>query len=303
MVEKVETVSLVASQLISPLFEEIRALYGVAFDQALQRNVADALAEDVGDGDRTGLLVPATVRRTARITVREEAVLCGVPWFEAVMHRVDESIRVEWLYREGARMIANTPVVVLHGPARALLTAERNGLNFLQMLSGVATATRRYVDAIEGTRARILDTRKTLPGLRLAQKYAVRVGGGANQRLALYDGILIKENHIAAAGGVGAAMDAALALNADVPIQIEVETLEQLETALAHRAESILLDNFAFDAMRDAVRLTGGRAVLEVSGGVNFDTVRTIAETGVDRISIGALTKDVRATDYSMRLD
>jgi nicotinate-nucleotide pyrophosphorylase (carboxylating) len=300
MVEKVATV---ASQLVSPLFEEIRALYGDAFDQALQRNITDALAEDIGDGDRTGLLVPATARRTARITVREEAVLCGVPWFEAVMRRVDESIRIEWLYREGARMIANTPVVLLHGPARALLTAERNGLNFLQMLSGVATTTRRYVDAIEGTRARILDTRKTLPGLRLAQKYAVRVGGGANQRLALYDGILIKENHIAAAGGVGAAMDAALALNAGVPIQIEVETLEQLETALAHRAESILLDNFAFDAMRDAVRLTGGRAVLEVSGGVNFDTVRTIAETGVDRISIGALTKDVRATDYSMRLE
>ncbi|MFT4504771.1 carboxylating nicotinate-nucleotide diphosphorylase [Caballeronia sp. 15711] len=300
---KVEKVAVAASQLVSPLLEEIRASYGVAFDQALQRNVTDALAEDVGDGDRTGMLVPATVRRTARIIVREEAVLCGVPWFEAVMRRVDESIRVEWLYREGARMVANTPVVVLQGPVRALLTAERNGLNFLQMMSGVATATRRYVDSIEGTRARILDTRKTLPGLRLAQKYAVRVGGGANQRLALYDGILIKENHIAAAGGVGAAMDAALALNAGVPIQIEVETLEQLETALAHRAESILLDNFAFDAMRDAVRLTGGRAVLEVSGGVNFDTVRTIAETGVDRISIGALTKDVRATDYSMRLE
>ncbi|QIN60765.1 Nicotinate-nucleotide pyrophosphorylase [Caballeronia sp. SBC1] len=300
MVAKAATV---ASQLVSPLLEEIRALYGDAFDQALQRNVTDALAEDIGDGDRTGLLVPAGVRRTARITVREEAVLCGVPWFEAVMRQVDESIRVEWLYREGARMIANTPVVILHGPARALLTAERNGLNFLQMLSGVATATRRFVDAIEGTRARILDTRKTLPGLRLAQKYAVRVGGGANQRLALYDGILIKENHIAAAGGVGAAMDAALALNVGVPIQIEVETLEQLETALAHRAESILLDNFTFDAMRDAVRLTGGRAGLEVSGGVNFDTVRTIAETGVDRISIGALTKDVRATDYSMRLE
>jgi nicotinate-nucleotide pyrophosphorylase (carboxylating) len=291
------------SQVVSPLLEEIRALYGEAFDQALQRNVTDALAEDIGDGDRTGLLVPARARRTARVTVREEAVLCGVPWFEAVMRRVDESIRVEWLYREGARMIANTPVVLLHGPARALLTAERNGLNFLQMLSGVASATRRYVDAIEGTRARILDTRKTLPGLRLAQKYAVRVGGGANQRLALYDGILIKENHIAAAGGVGAAMDAALALDVGVPIQIEVETLEQLETALAHRAESILLDNFTFDAMRDAVRLTGGRAVLEVSGGVNFDSVRTIAETGVDRISIGALTKDVRATDYSMRLE
>jgi nicotinate-nucleotide pyrophosphorylase (carboxylating) len=299
----VATVATAASQLVSPLLEEIRALYGEAFDQALQRNVTDALAEDIGDGDRTGRLVPANAQRTARVTVREEAVLCGVPWFEAVMRRVDESIRVEWLYREGARMIANTPVVLLHGPARALLTAERNGLNFLQMLSGVATATRRYVDAIEGTRARILDTRKTLPGLRLAQKYAVRVGGGANQRLALYDGILIKENHIVAAGGVGAAMDAALALNVGVPIQIEVETLEQLETALAHRAESILLDNFAFDAMHDAVRLTAGRAVLEVSGGVNFETVRTIAETGVDRISIGALTKDVRATDYSMRLE
>jgi nicotinate-nucleotide pyrophosphorylase (carboxylating) len=291
------------SKAVSPLFDEIRAQYGEAFDQALQRNVSDALAEDVGDGDRTGLLVPAGVIRSARITVREDAVLCGVLWFEAIMRRVDESIRVEWLYREGERMTANTPVVLLHGPARALLSAERNGLNFLQMLSGVASATRRYVDAIEGTHARILDTRKTLPGLRLAQKYAVRVGGGANQRLALYDGILIKENHIAAAGGVGAAMDTALGLNVGVPIQIEVETLEQLETALAHRAESILLDNFSFDAMRDAVRLTAGRAVLEVSGGVNFNTVRTIAETGVDRISIGALTKDIRATDYSMRLE
>lgn len=292
-----------AGQLVSPLFDEIRAQYGAAFDQALARNVSDALAEDIGDGDRTGLLVPAGMERTARIIVREEAVLCGVPWFEGVMQRVDASIRVEWLYQEGARMRANSPVVMLRGPARALLTAERNGLNFLQLLSGVASATRRYVDAIEGTRAQILDTRKTLPGLRLAQKYAVRVGGGANQRLALYDGILIKENHIAAAGGVGAAMDSALALNAGVPIQIEVETLAQLETALAHRAESVLLDNFSFDAMRDAVRLTAGRAMLEVSGGVNFDSVRTIAETGVDRISIGALTKDVRATDYSMRLE
>ncbi|KDR44368.1 nicotinate-nucleotide pyrophosphorylase [Caballeronia glathei] len=287
---------------MSPLWAEIRAQYGEAFDAALVRNVTDALAEDVGTGDQTGRLVPADARRTARITVREEAVLCGVPWFEEVMRRVDPSIAVTWQYREGDRMAANTPVVLLDGPARSLLTAERNGLNFLQLLSGVATATRRFVDAIEGTRARILDTRKTLPGLRLAQKYAVRVGGGANQRLALYDGILIKENHIAAAGGVGAAMDAAIALDAGVPIQIEVETLEQLESALAHRAESILLDNFTFDAMRDAVRIAGGRAVLEVSGGVNFETVRTIAETGVDRISIGALTKDVRATDYSMRL-
>ncbi|WP_250508648.1 carboxylating nicotinate-nucleotide diphosphorylase [Caballeronia sp. GACF4] len=286
----------------SPLFAEIRAQYGEAFDAALARNVADALAEDIGSGDHTGRLVPADTRRTARIIVREEAVLCGAPWFDEVMRRVDPSIEVEWRYREGERMTANTPVVLLRGQARSLLTAERNGLNFLQLLSGVATATRRYVNAIEGTRARILDTRKTLPGLRLAQKYAVRVGGGANQRLALYDGILIKENHIAAAGGVGAAMDAALALDAGVPIQIEVETLAQLETALAHRAESVLLDNFTLDAMREAVRGTAGRALLEVSGSVNFETVRAIAETGVDRVSIGALTKDVRATDFSMRL-
>ncbi|WP_118179546.1 carboxylating nicotinate-nucleotide diphosphorylase [Paraburkholderia phosphatilytica] len=290
------------SNAISPLFAEIHAQYGDAFDAAIARNVADALAEDVGSGDQTGRLVPAETVRDARIVVREEAVLCGVSWFAGVMRAVDPRIDVQWRYREGERMKADSVVCELRGPVRALLTAERNGLNFLQLLSGVASATRRYVDTIEGTRARILDTRKTLPGLRLAQKYAVRVGGGLNQRLALYDGILIKENHIAAAGGVGAAMEAALALNAGVSIQIEVETLEQLETAFAHRAESILLDNFSFDMMRDAVRITAGRAVLEVSGNVNFDTVRTIAETGVDRISIGALTKDVRATDYSMRI-
>ncbi|HVE10883.1 MAG TPA: carboxylating nicotinate-nucleotide diphosphorylase [Paraburkholderia sp.] len=288
--------------VVSPLFDEIRAQYGAAFDAALERNVADALAEDVGSGDVTGRLVPANQMRDARIIVREEAVLCGVMWFGEVMRRVDPRIDVRWRYREGDLMTADTTVCTLHGPARSLLTAERNGLNFLQMLSGVATATRRFADAIGHTRARVLDTRKTLPGLRLAQKYAVRVGGGANQRLALYDGILIKENHIAAAGGVAAAMDAALALDANVPIQIEVETLEQLETALAHGARSILLDNFSFDAMRDAVRITAGRAVLEVSGGVNFDTIVTIAETGVDRISVGSLTKDVRATDFSMRI-
>jgi len=286
----------------SPLFAEVRAQYGEAFDAAIARNVADALAEDIGSGDQTGRLVPADDLRDARIIVREDAVLCGVPWFNEVLQRVDARIDVRWHYREGDRMSADTVVCELRGPARSLLTAERNAMNFLQLLSGVASVTRRYVDAVAHTKTRILDTRKTLPGLRLAQKYAVRVGGGANQRLALYDGILIKENHIAAAGGVGAAMDAALALNAGVPIQIEVETLEQLETALAHRAQSILLDNFSFDAMQDAVRITAGRAILEVSGGVNFDTVRTIAETGVNRVSIGALTKDVRATDYSMRL-
>lgn len=264
--------------------------------------MADALAEDVGTGDVTGRLVPADSMREARIVVREDAVLCGVLWFGKVMASVDARIDVRWHYREGDRMAADSVVCRMRGPARALLTAERNALNFLQLLSGVATATRRYVDAIAHTRTSILDTRKTLPGLRLAQKYAVRVGGGANQRLALYDGILIKENHIAAAGGVGAAMDAAHALQSGVSIQIEVETLEQLETALAHGATSILLDNFSFDAMREAVRITAGRAVLEVSGGVNFDTVRTIAETGVDRVSIGALTKDLRATDYSMRI-
>ncbi|AOJ81672.1 nicotinate-nucleotide pyrophosphorylase [Burkholderia savannae] len=287
---------------VPPLFAEISREYGAAFDAAIARNVADTLAEDVGSGDQTGRLVPDGAPRRARVIVREEAVLCGVPWFVAVMRAVDSSIEIDWRYREGDRMAADSTVCELRGPARSLLTAERNALNFLQLLSGVATATRRYVDRIADTRTRILDTRKTLPGLRLAQKYAVRVGGGANQRLALYAGILIKENHIAAAGGVGEALDAAFALNADVPVQIEVETLDQLRTALAHGAQSVLLDNFTLDMMRDAVRVTEGRAVLEVSGGVNFDTVRAIAETGVDRISIGALTKDVRATDYSMRI-
>jgi nicotinate-nucleotide pyrophosphorylase (carboxylating) len=287
---------------VSPLFAEIRAQYGEALDAAIMRNVSDALAEDVGTGDLTGLLVPADEMRDARIIVREQAVLCGVPWFNEVMRRVDPRIDVQWRYREGDLMATDSVVCTLRGPARSLLTAERNGLNFLQMLSGVASMTRRFADAIAHTRARVLDTRKTLPGLRLAQKYAVRVGGGANQRLALYDGILIKENHIAAAGGVGAAMNAALALNAGVPIQIEVETLEQLESALAHGAQSILLDNFSLDMMREAVRITAGRAVLEVSGGVNFDTIRQFAETGVDRISVGSLTKDVRATDFSMRI-
>ncbi|NLP62230.1 carboxylating nicotinate-nucleotide diphosphorylase [Paraburkholderia sacchari] len=291
-----------AADAVAPVLDEVRAQYGAVFDAAIARNVADALEEDVGPGDQTGRLVPADEVRDARIIVREDAVLCGVLWFDGVVKRVDPRIEVRWHYREGERMTADSIVCSLRGPARSLLTAERNAMNFLQLLSGVASVTRRYVDMIAHTQTRILDTRKTLPGLRLAQKYAVRVGGGANQRLALYDGILIKENHIAAAGGVGAAMDAAIALNAGVPIQIEVETLEQLDAALAHGAKSVLLDNFSFEMMREAVKRTAGRAVLEVSGGVNFDTVRTIAETGVDRVSIGALTKDVRATDYSMRI-
>ncbi|HVL74506.1 MAG TPA: carboxylating nicotinate-nucleotide diphosphorylase [Noviherbaspirillum sp.] len=278
------------------------APFDAALTAAFEANIQAALNEDVGSGDLTGLLVPEDEQVKARVVVREAAVLCGAPWFEAVMKQLDARMRIQWHYAEGDMMRADSEVCTIDGPARALLTAERTALNFLQLLSGVASATRRYVDAIAGTRSAILDTRKTLPGLRLAQKYAVRVGGGQNQRLALYDGILIKENHIAAAGGIAPAMKAAFALDAGVSIQIEVESLEELEQALAAGASSILLDNFSLDLMREAVRITAGRAVLEASGGVNMETVRAIAETGVDRISIGSLTKDVRATDYSLRI-
>ncbi len=282
----------------NPIFDS----FGPALAEALQANVRAAIAEDVGSGDLTGLLVPADKRAQARVIVREEAVLCGQPWFEACMRAVDPALEVRWLQAEGARMAPDSAVCEIAGPARTLLTAERPSLNFLQLLSGVATATRRYADLIAGTRARVLDTRKTLPGLRLAQKYAVRVGGGENQRLALYDGILIKENHIAAAGSITAAMRAAQALETGVSVQVEVETLAELEEALAAGAKSILIDNFTVPMMHDAVRINAGRALLEVSGGVNADTIRVFAETGVDRISVGALTKDVRATDYSLRI-
>ena len=222
------------------------------------------------------------------------------------MQRLDARSRITWRYAEGALMQADTEVCTIEAPARALLTAERPALNFMQLLSGVATTTQRYVSLIQGTRATILDTRKTLPGMRLAQKYAVRVGGGMNQRLALYDGILIKENHIAAAGSIAAVMHAAQVVNTQlatpVSIQIEVESLDELEQALAAGATSILLDNFNLQGMRKDVALTAGRAVLEASGGVNKESVRAIAETGVDRISIGSLTKDVQAIDYSLRI-
>lgn len=278
------------------------APFDPALSTAFEHNIQAAIEEDVGTGDVTGLLVPADERVKARVIVRETAVLCGAPWFEGVMLKLDPGIRIDWRYEEGALMQADTEVCVIDAPARALLTAERPALNFLQLLSGVATATRAYVDVIQGTRAAILDTRKTLPGLRLAQKYAVRVGGGKNQRLALYDGILIKENHIAAAGGITPAMRAAQALNAGVTIQVEVESLEELREALDAGAVSVLLDNFSLEMMREAVAVNAGRALLEASGGVNMKTVREIAETGVDRISIGGLTKDVRATDYSLRV-
>jgi nicotinate-nucleotide pyrophosphorylase (carboxylating) len=270
--------------------------------RAFEGNLLAALLEDVGNGDLTGKLVPEGGRALARVIVREDAVLCGAPWFEGIMHALDSAIGIEWHYAEGDSMTADTPVCTMVGPARAILTAERSALNFMQLMSGVATATRRYVDAIAGTSAAILDTRKTLPGLRLAQKYAVRVGGGQNQRLALYDGILIKENHIAAAGGITAALVAAKRVNAGVSIQVEVENLAELDEALTAGATSVLLDNFDTGMMRDAVQINRGRALLEASGGVNFDTVRAIAETGVHRISIGALTKDIKATDFSLRI-
>lgn len=273
-----------------------------ALKTAFEANLLSALLEDVGTGDLTGLLVPEGGRSTARVIVREDAVLCGAPWFEGVMNCMQAGIEIDWQYAEGDMMKADSVVCVIQGPARALLTAERAALNFLQLLSGVATATRKYVDVIAGTNAAILDTRKTLPGLRLAQKYAVRVGGGQNQRLALYDGILIKENHIAAAGGITNAVLAAKRLDKGVSIQVEVENLDELAEALAAGAVSILLDNFSNDMMREAVKINAGRALLEASGGINFDTVRAIAETGVNRISIGSLTKDIRATDYSLRI-
>jgi nicotinate-nucleotide pyrophosphorylase (carboxylating) len=269
---------------------------------AFEQNILAALLEDVGSGDLTGKLVPEEPRAQARVIVREAAVLCGAPWFEGVMLAIDQDIAIDWQYAEGDMMAADSVVCTIAGSPRSLLTAERSALNFLQLLSGVASATRTYVDVVAGTRAQILDTRKTLPGLRQAQKYAVRVGGGANQRMALWDGILIKENHIAAAGGITAALNAATALNAGVTIQVEVESIVELEEALAAGAVSILLDNFDLAMMREAVRINDGRALLEASGGINMQTVRAIAETGVDRISIGSLTKDIRATDYSLRI-
>lgn len=276
-------------------------------EQARARNVHDALAEDIGRADWTSLLVPEERRVRARVVVREQAVLCGRDWFEACLHALDSTARIEWAFDEGADLSAGDTVCSIAAQARALLSAERPALNFLQLLSGTATATRAHVRAIAGAspNARgcaVLDTRKTMPGLRQAQKYAVRVGGGSNQRLALWDGILIKENHIAAAGGIGPVLGQARALQAGVAIQIEVENLAQLQEALQHGATSILLDNFTLQQMREAVAMTGGRALLEVSGGVALEQLRDIAATGVDRVSVGRLTKDVKAVDYSLRV-
>ncbi len=277
-------------------------------DQARSRNVRDAFREDLGTGDWTAKLSPAGKSVSARVVAKDTAVLCGRDWFDACVLTMDPKATITWNVAEGARFKRGVDVCTLQGDGRALLSAERPGLNFLQMLSCVATTTRSYVEAIAGlspnpTGCAILDTRKTLPGLRQAQKYAVRVGGGKNQRMALWDGILIKENHIAAAGGVEAALQAAQALNAKVSIQIEVENLDELAQALKAGAKHVMLDDFSFDDMARGVALNAGRAELEVSGGVSLETVRTIARTGVDRISIGKLTKDIAAVDLSMRVD
>lgn len=266
------------------------------------RDVRRALEEDVGAGDLTaGLIAPDAVAQ-ATVRSREAARLCGAPWANACLRALDPGAHVEWLTPEGGALQADQVFLQLRGNARALLTAERTMLNFLQLLSAVATRTADYVDAVRGTRAQIVDTRKTLPGLRLAQKYAVRVGGGMNHRLGLFDAVLIKENHIAAAGGVAAALEQARRVAAQAQfIQIEVETLDQLDEALTAQASMILLDNMSLDQLREAVRLNAGRAVLEVSGGVDLQTVRAMAETGIDRISVGKLTKDVQAVDLSMR--
>ena len=275
-------------------------------NEEINRNVSAALAEDVGAGDLTASLVPGERRVKATVISREAGVLCGTAWFDECVRRCDPTAKVTWQGADGDRIAANQLLCEIEGNGRALLTAERSALNFLQLLSAVASKVRIYADAIAGTRAQVVDTRKTLPGLRIAQNYAVRAGGGGNHRLALWDAILIKENHIHAAGGITQAMAAAKQVAEQAKdrckfIQIEVESLDELNQALNAGATMILLDNFSLDMMRVASRINAGRAILEASGNVTLETIRGIAETGVDRISVGALTKDVKALDLSMR--
>jgi nicotinate-nucleotide pyrophosphorylase (carboxylating) len=263
--------------------------------------VRAALREDVGTGDITADLIAATAQSTARLITRETAVLCGTAWFDAVFRQLDDRIAIHWQCADGDDIAPDQTLCTLAGPTRPLLTGERTAMNFLQTLSGTATQTRHYAAALRGTRTTLLDTRKTLPGLRSAQKYAVRCGGGGNHRLGLYDGILLKENHIMAAGSVAAAVTAARARHPEVTVEVEVETLDQLREAIAAGAHIALLDNFDLPAMRAAVTLAAGAIKLEASGGVGLDTLRATAQTGVDYISVGALTKHVRAVDLSMR--
>jgi len=270
----------------------------------IAEQVAQALAEDVGAGDLTAALVPENAMAEAYVISRQEAVLCGRDWFDEVFLQVDPGVHLDWACEERAALHDGMKVCHIHGPARSLLTAERTALNFLQTLSGTATRAASYVQAVAGTGARILDTRKTVPGLRLAQKYAVTCGGASNHRIGLHDAILIKENHIAAAGSIRAALAAAILVArkaGGVEVEIEVEDLEQLEEALEAGARRVLLDNFDTGLLREAVAINAGRARLEASGGVNLETIRGIAETGVDDISVGDITKDIRSVDYSMR--
>jgi nicotinate-nucleotide pyrophosphorylase (carboxylating) len=272
----------------------------------IARQVAAALSEDLGGGDVTAALVPASQKARAQILAREGAVFCGTDWATEVFRQLDPGIELQWLATDGARVSADMPVLRATGPARALLTGERTALNFLQTLSGTATAAARYVEAVAGTGCRILDTRKTIPGLRLAQKYAARCGGAQNHRLGLYDMVLLKENHIIAAGSIATAVANARKLSPGVPVEVEVETLAEFDTARAAGADIIMLDELSFPDMREAVkrnRASGAAAKLEASGNVTLETVREFAETGVDYISIGGITKHVKAIDLSMRFE
>jgi len=268
----------------------------------IHRNVTHSLDEDVRTGDLTAQLLPATLISTAQVITRQQGVLCGMQWFDECFRMLDPGCEINWLAKDGDWITPGQTLCEIRGHARALLTAERSALNLLQTLSGTATRTKHYVDAVAGTNVKIMDTRKTLPGLRQAQKYAVRVGGGHNQRIGLFDGILIKENHIAAAGGIRPVLEQAFRLaKPGISVQIEVENLAQLDEALNAGAKLVLLDNFDLDDLRDAVRHTGKRAELEASGGITLNNLREVALTGVDRISIGMLTKDVETLDLSMR--
>ncbi len=270
--------------------------------ELIAADVARALAEDIGAGDLTAKLVPESHRARATIVAKDDGVLCGQPWAQACFLSLDPNARVTWSRRDGEAFVVGDTLVTIEGQARALLGAERCALNFLQTLSATATVTARFVAAVAGTRTTILDTRKTLPGLRLAQKYAVRCGGGGNHRIGLFDAILIKENHIAAVGSIGAAIARARELAPGVMVEVEVENLDELDAALAARPDRIMLDDFSPEDLRRGVERAAGRCALEVSGGVDLDRLAAIARTGVDFISIGALTKHVRAVDLSMRL-
>ncbi|MCL4170886.1 UNVERIFIED_CONTAM: hypothetical protein GTU68_023595 [Idotea baltica] len=271
--------------------------------QAIKDNVRAALSEDVGAGDITAFLIPEDARATAKVICRESAIICGVDWFNEVFHQVDTGVEIDWQIAEGDRVSENQTLVTLSGSSRSLLTGERCALNFLQSLSGTATLCNDYASLVAETKVKILDTRKTIPGLRIAQKHAVVCGGCYNHRIGLFDAFLIKENHIAACGSISDAVKTARKNAPEKPVEVEVESLQELDEALAAGCDQIMLDNFKLEDMVAAVKLTNGRALLEASGGINSDTILPIARTGVDYISIGALTKDCTAVDLSMRLD